>query len=339
MATRRSFVNQLAMLGAGGYALLKNGNYSVARAAAATTGAEGWPEMSYRTLGRTGFNASRLVYGCGAALQKSPADHLLNLALEKGVNVFDVGYSQYYGKAEQHLAPFIRSHRDNIFVISKAPAPVRADADEEVSVGDAKRAAATWSRLMNQSLSELGQDHVDAYYVMGSNNPSLLRSDEIRLAFESARDAGKVTYLGVSTHENAQNVLAAAVETGWYDLAMIAITPAGWYDWNKRSILDGSPDMISLRSQLDAAHDAGVALVGMKAGRLLAGRWYAGGGNAKAFNRYYDDKLLKSDLSDLQRSYAYVLEHGLDVVNADIQNFGILEQNFKAAALSRSYFV
>ena len=339
MATRRSFVNQLAMLGAGGYALIKNGNYSVARAAAATTGAEGWPEMSYRTLGRTGFNASRLVYGCGAALQKSPADHLLNLALEKGVNVFDVGYSQYYGKAEQHLAPFIRSHRDNIFVISKAPAPVRADADEEVSVADAKRAAATWSRLMNQSLSELGQDHVDAYYVMGSNNPSLLRSDEIRLAFESARDAGKVTYLGVSTHENAQNVLAAAVETGWYDLVMIAITPAGWYDWNKRSILDGSPDMTSLRSQLDAAHDAGVALVGMKAGRLLAGRWYAGGGNAKAFNRYYDDKLLKSDLTDFQRSYAYVLEHGLDVVNADIQNFGILEQNFKAAALSRSYFV
>ncbi|GIT39846.1 MAG: hypothetical protein Ct9H300mP8_10420 [Gammaproteobacteria bacterium] len=97
--------------------------------------------------------------------------------------------------------------------------------------------------------------------------------------------------------------------------------------------------MISLRSQIDAAHDAGVALVGMKAGRLLAGRWYAGGGNAKAFNRYYDDKLLKSDLTDFQRSYAYVLEHGLDVVNADIQNFGILEQNFKAAALSRSYFV
>ena len=339
MATRRSFVNQLAMLGAGGYALLKNGKYSVARAAAATTGAEGWPEMSYRTLGRTGFNASRLVYGCGAALTKSPADHLLNLALEKGVNVFDVGYSQYYGKAEQHLAPFIRSHRDNIFVISKAPAPVRADADEEVSVADAKRAAATWSQLMNQSLTELGQDHVDAYYVMGSNNPSLLRSDEIRLAFESAREAGKVTYLGVSTHENAQNVLAAAVETGWYDLAMIAITPAGWYDWNKRSILDGSPDMTSLGPQLGAARDAGVALVGMKAGRLLAGRWYAGGGNAKAFDRYYGSKLLTSDLTDFQRSYAYVLEHGLDVVNADIQNFGILEQNFKAAALSRGYFV
>ena len=339
MATRRSFVNQLAMLGAGGYALLRNGKYSVARAAAATTGAEGWPEMSYRTLGRTGFNASRLVYGCGAALTKSPADHLLNLALEKGVNVFDVGYSQYYGKAEQHLAPFLRSHRDNIFVISKAPAPVRADADEEVSVADAKRAAATWSQLMNQSLTELGQDHVDAYYVMGSNNPSLLRSDEIRLAFESAREAGKVTYLGVSTHENAQNVLAAAVETGWYDLAMIAITPAGWYDWNKRSILDGSPDMTSLGPQLGAARDAGVALVGMKAGRLLAGRWYAGGGNAKAFDRYYDGKLLTSDLTDFQRSYAYVLEHGLDVVNADLQNFGILEQNFKAAALSGGYFV
>ena len=338
MATRRSFVNQIAMLGAGGYALLRHGNYSTARAAATATGADAWPEMSYRTLGRTGFNASRLVYGCGAALSKSPADHLLNLALEKGVNVFDVGYSAYYGKAEQHLAPFIRSHRDNIFVISKAPAPVRADADEEVSVEDAKRAAATWTQLMNQSLSELGQEHVDAYYVMGSNNPSLISSDEIRLAFEAARDAGKVTHLGVSSHENAQNVLAAAVETGWYDLAMIAITPAGWYDWNSRSILEGTADIISLGPRLDAARDAGVALVGMKAGRLLAGRWYAGGGNAKAFNRYYDEKLLQSDLTDFQRSYAYVLEHGLDVVNADIQNFGILEQNFKAAALSAGYF-
>ena len=76
----------------------------------------------------------------------------------------------------------------------------------------------------------------------------------------------------------------------------------------------------------------------MKAGRLLAGRRFLGGGNDKVFDKHYDPRFLQARLSAFQRSYAYVLAHGLDVVNADIQTFLQLRENFEAAATSHRYF-
>ena len=339
-ASRRTFIELLAMAGVGSQVLLQTRDARAALAAAQEAAdkasGEAWPEMAYRTLGRTGFHASRLVFGCGASLSGDPKDNLLNVAFENGVNVFDVGYRGYYKNAERNLAPFAKAHRDDIFLISKGTVPV--EAAEEVTTEVAERAARAWTLLLDESLRELQTEHVDAYYQMAANNPALVRAEEMYRAFEAAKEAGKVTYLGVSTHENAQQVLEAAIETGWYDLAMIAVTPAGWYDWNKRQILDGSEDMLHLAPLLASAREAGIGLVGMKVGRLLAGRWWAGGGNGKAFDGHYDDSLLASDLSDFQRSYAYVLAHGMDVVNADIQDYAILKENFIAAATAERYF-
>jgi hypothetical protein len=142
----------------------------------------------------------------------------------------------------------------------------------------------------------------------------------------------------LSTHQNAANVLQAAIDTGWFDLAMIAITPGGWYDWADKSVLAGSPPMKDLRPILDDARAAGIGLVGMKAGRFLAGRAWLGWGNPNAFDDHYDAPLLQAKLSEFQRSYAYVLEHGLDVVNADMQSMMHLKENFTAAATSADYF-
>ena len=126
---RRSFIELLTLLGIGSGALLRTRDVRAAvttaqEAADKMPGAEPWPGMTYRTLGRTGFRASRLVYGCGAALAGKPNDRLLNVALEAGVNVFDVGYSGYYRNAERNLAAFAKQHRDQIFLISKAPVNV-----------------------------------------------------------------------------------------------------------------------------------------------------------------------------------------------------------------------
>ena len=338
---RRSFVELATLLGIGGGALLRTRDVRAAvstaqEAADKMPGAEPWPGMTYRTLGRTGFRASRLVYGCGAALAGRPNDRLLNVALEAGVNVFDVGYSGYYRNAERNLASFAKAHRDEIFLISKAP--VNVDADADVTPEAAKKAARAWSMFLDKSLAELDTEHVDAYYQMAANNPGVIRAEEMRRAFEDAKAAGKVSFLGLSTHENAQQVLEAAIDTGWFDLAMIAITPAGWYDWNKRQILAESSDMVHLEPLLARARKAGIGLVGMKVGRLLAGRRWGGGANGKVFDGHYDEAFLAANLSDFQRSYAYVLAHGLDVVNADIQDYAILKENFVAAATSERYF-
>ena len=339
-ADRRSFLRYLVMLGVGGRALLRAGDAgSAVDAATDVPGAsEGWPKMTYRKLGRTGFEASRLVFGCGAALRKGRKDALLNTAFDAGVNVFDVGFSAYYKDAERNLAPFLKKVRGDIFLISKAMVTLGMKPDETVTAERAKSAAATWLQMLDQSLRELQVDRVDAYYLMASNNPSLIASEEIHTVFLKAKQAGKVNHLGLSTHQNAQRVLETAVRTGWYDLAMVAITPAGWYDWEEKSIQRDSAPMAALQPVLERARASGMGLIGMKAGRHLAGRRILGWERPGAFDEFYGEKLLASSLSAFQRSYAFVLAHGLDAVNADMQSLAHLHENFVAAATSSKYF-
>ena len=339
---RRRFLGRLAAVSVSGQVLLQTGNVRAAvaegKAKASLTAPGGWPKMAYQTLGQTGHNSSRLIFGCGAALSRKPRDELLNAALDAGINTFDVGFSGYYDDAEKNLAPFLRTHRDELFLISKAIVPIDAEPDDVITAAQAKAAAAGWTKRLDASLKEMRTEHVDAYYLMASNNVSVITSDEIQNAFANAKAAGKVSHLGLSTHQNASNVLAAASKLGTFSLAMIAITPGGWYDWKTRKVLPGSPPMRDLGNQLQAARDAGIGLIGMKAGRFLAGTSFLGWGNPKAFDAHYNQKLMDANLSEFQRSYAYVLEHGLDAVNADMQSLAHLRENFVAAATSRSYF-
>jgi hypothetical protein len=75
----------------------------------------------------------------------------------------------------------------------------------------------------------------------------------------------------------------------------------------------------------------------MKAGRYLAGRKFLGWSKPDAFDEFYDESLLASGLSPYQRSYAYVLAHGLDVVNADMQSLAHLQENIVAATTSSQF--
>jgi aryl-alcohol dehydrogenase-like predicted oxidoreductase len=337
---RRSFLRTLALLGIGGRALLRSGD---AKAAVwATQVAAGtkpdWPALDRRVLGRTGFAGSRLVFGCGAALSRGRKDDLLAAAFDAGINVFDVGARSYYRDAEKNLAPFLKSHRDRVFLISKAMTDIEVGPEQPIRTAQARQAARTWSERLDGSLRELDVDSVDAYYVMAAHNPRLVTSEEILRAFDTAKQAGKVRHLGLSTHQNAQRVLEAAMETGRYDLAQVAVTPAGWYDWADKGILPDSPPMTGLRAFLDGLRASGIGLIGMKAGRYLAGRKFLGWGKSDAFDEHYDAGFLASGLSAFQRSYAFVLAHGLDAVNADMQAFAHLEENVVAAAASKRHF-
>ena len=89
----------------------------------------------------------------------------------------------------------------------------------------------------------------------------------------------------------------------------------------------------------EKARTAGIGLIGMKAARHLAGRWYGlGPDRLDAFDAHYDPAFLAAPLSPFQRSYAYVLAHGLDAVNADSQSLDHLRENFSAAATSERFF-
>ena len=268
--TRRRFMQYGTLLGVSASAMLRSGDVkaSLFEGKEAAGLNDPWPQMQYRKLGRTGHESSRLVFGCGATLSGERHDDLLNAAFDAGVNTFDVGFKHYYSDAERNLAPFLKTRRDQIFLISKAYVPADIEWDEEITLEQARQAAAGWRGYLEESLRELQTDHVDAYYYMASNNVSVITNEEIHRAFEDARDAGKVKHLGLSTHQNAANVLRAAIDTGWFDLAMIAITPGGWYDWQDKAILPDSPPMQQIRPLLDEARQQ---------------RYWAGGHEGRTF--------------------------------------------------------
>jgi aryl-alcohol dehydrogenase-like predicted oxidoreductase len=295
--------------------------------------------MTYRKLGRTNIMSSRLVFGCGAALVGGKGVRLLDRAYEAGINFYDVGSDVSYKGSESSLAPFMKAHRDEIWVASKAPlTSLRIKPDEPVTREQAKTAAESWTKLLEASLKDLQTEFIDAYYLMAVDNPTVARSEELYKAFLDAKSAGKVGHFGLSTHKNATKVMEAMIETGWYDLAMIGITPAGWYDWTTKEIEKDTPPMLELQPLLKEAREAGIGLIGMKTVRYMAPMKSLGKGETQAFDQIYDDKLKSSPLNPFQRAYSYVLEHGLDVVNADMQNFKHLEENIVAAATSERYF-
>ena len=143
--SRRRFIQYLVMLGVAGRTFWGSGDARAAVVAARDAASPAsWPTMTHRKLGRTGFNASRLLMGCGASLMFRSKDDLLHTAFDAGINVFDVGYRGYYRWAERNLAAFLEQKRDDIFLISKAVAEIDAEPDDVVSARQAKQAARIW---------------------------------------------------------------------------------------------------------------------------------------------------------------------------------------------------
>lgn len=332
---RRGFMKTSAAAAVAGSALLRSAPAN-ARADDGLDHRNERPDiMRYRRLGRTNLMASRLVFGCGSALAGGRAVRLLEVAFEAGINVYDVGSNDYYRNSENHLAPFAKKHRGEIFVASKgyARSTVELKPGEGINTEFARTSAAYWSNLVDKSLKDLDVDFIDAYYTQGADNAELVKSEEFGNAFEKVKKAGKVMHIGVSTHNNIEAVLNSAMETGWYDLTMVAMTPAGWYDRKNNTLQDGSPPLKALRPVLDRVKASGMGLVGMKIGRHLSIKL-----DLAEFDKYYGGKLLNAKLSPFQRSYAFVLENGVDAVNADMQNLTHFEENLYAARTSHEYF-
>lgn len=144
--------------------------------------------MEQRRLGRSGHQSSVLIYGAAALAEvdQDTADASIRLALDAGINHFDVAAS--YGDAELRLGPWMPDLRGRIFLATKT--------------GLRDREAA-WAQ-MNQSLERLQTDHVDLIQVHAVGD-----LDELDLvtrpggsleAVVRARDEGLAGAVGITGH-------------------------------------------------------------------------------------------------------------------------------------------
>src|SRR5260370_31801371 len=81
-------------------------------------------------------------------------------------------------------------------------------------------------KSVDDSLARLGTDHLDLMMCPhGANTPYELQNfPEIFEAFEVVKKAGKVRYLGVSSHTNPAAVLNSASDSQGFSFTMVAYT-------------------------------------------------------------------------------------------------------------------
>jgi predicted aldo/keto reductase-like oxidoreductase len=144
--------------------------------------------VQQRRLGRLGHRSSVLIYGAAALAEvdQDTADASVQLALDSGINHFDVAAS--YGEAELRLGPWMGRIRDRVFLATKTGLRDRDQA---------------WAQI-NQSLERLQTDHLDLIQVHAVGD--LAELDLVTgpggslEAVVRARDEGLAAAIGITGH-------------------------------------------------------------------------------------------------------------------------------------------
>jgi aryl-alcohol dehydrogenase-like predicted oxidoreductase len=144
--------------------------------------------LERRSLGKTGKKLSIVGFG-GIVVMNATTEQAatrVREAIEAGVNYFDVAPS--YGNAEDMLGPALEPHRKGVFLACKTQ-------------GRTKEAA---SAELDSSLKKMRTDHFDLYQhhavTKKADAEKILGPGGAMEAFEAARKAGKVRFLGFSAH-------------------------------------------------------------------------------------------------------------------------------------------
>jgi aryl-alcohol dehydrogenase-like predicted oxidoreductase len=141
-------------------------------------------------FGRTGHESTRTIFGAAAFMYDSTTqadvDRALALVERFGVNHVDTAAS--YGESEVWLAPWLRQHRDDLFLATKTEQRDRKGAHDEI----------------RRSLERLGVGHVDLIQLHNlvdrAEWETAMGADGALEAAVRARDEGLVRFIGVTGH-------------------------------------------------------------------------------------------------------------------------------------------
>jgi hypothetical protein len=149
------------------------------------------PVIRKRMLGKTGVEVTEVALGCMITSDQS----VIERAADLGVNLFDTARGYQSGNNERLVGAALKGRRDKVLVSTK-------------SHGDTKAEALAH---LEESLRQLGTDHVDIWYLHGKKAAADL-TDELLDAQRTAKEQGKIRFAGVSLHSGHAEVIPAAIE-------------------------------------------------------------------------------------------------------------------------------
>ena len=135
--------------------------------------------LRYRTLGKTGLKVTSVGFGC--MITSDPS--VVQKAADIGITYFDTARAYQGGNNERMVGTALKAKRKDIILSTKSMARTAAQATADLET----------------SLTELGTDHVDIWYMHARDNAAAI-PDELFAVWENAKKQGKARFIGVSTH-------------------------------------------------------------------------------------------------------------------------------------------
>lgn len=144
------------------------------------------PKFQYRTLGKTGLKVTSLGFGCMITSDGS----VIQRAADMGITCFDTARSYSGGNNERMVGAALKGKRNQVTLSTKTEGATKEEALAQ----------------LDKSLSELGTDHVDIWYLHAKSKPAEV-TDGLLEAQQIARQAGKIRFAGVSTHSGQKELI------------------------------------------------------------------------------------------------------------------------------------
>jgi len=165
--------------------------------------------VEYRLLGRTGVNVAPLALGTDNFADPTPEDEcteILERAMDAGINLIATGDVYADGEGEKVIGRILKANgrRHEVLIGTKVDHGRRRvgvtleDHTDEIGPNECGHSRLNIIRACEQSLTRMQTDYIDLYQL---HRPSPeIPFDEILRALDDLVRAGKVRYIGCSTH-------------------------------------------------------------------------------------------------------------------------------------------
>jgi aryl-alcohol dehydrogenase-like predicted oxidoreductase len=256
--SRREFLTASALTGLAipAAAAIETPKAEPPAAPAAAPASSGAPVLRKRKLGKTGLDVTEVAFGCMITSDQS----VIERAADLGVNLFDTARGYQGGNNERLVGAALKSRRDNVYISTKSAAPNKAGALEH----------------LEESLRQLGTDHVDVWYLHAKKAAAEI-TDDLLDAQRVAKEQGKARFVGVSCHAGHAEVLPAAIEKK-QDVVLVTynFTMGDRNDAIMRSLHDAGVGVVAMKVMAGGRGPEAVAMrekLAAKGGMLSALKW------------------------------------------------------------------
>jgi len=172
-------------------------------------------QITYRTLGKTGIKLPVITMG----VMTTSNPNLVRAALSNGLYFLDTAQTYQRGTNESMIGEVLQGRpRDSFAIATKA----RLGIDQKTGLYPEEATEQAYAQKIDTSLKSLGLDYIDIYHHHGVWVKETALYEPVLNALAKAKKAGKIRFIGITTHRNEPEIINAAVDSKVYDVVLPA---------------------------------------------------------------------------------------------------------------------